>query len=994
MLGIALFCSVGAKAQTMPQVTLSGSPDAITPVIFTAGSSENVAYLYATDVAAFCGTELNLFLPEGVSIIKKANSTLTKDDEGENIHTVQYSNKGAEGWKLLIYSSELIKFNGNKGALAKLTFSVSASFVGGIAKFKDGMFTDPKTIPDDSEVTIYETSNPSFGNIKFDDANVKALCVANWDTNSDGELSYDEAKAVTDLQDAFSNNTTITSFNELQYFTGLAEICDSAFYSCRSLTSITIPNSVTTIGNYAFCDCVSLTSITIPKSVTTIGDFAFYCCTSLTSITIPNSVTTIGDDAFCTCASLTSITIPNSVTTIGDHAFAVCVSLANIYVEDGNTNYDSRMNCNAIIETATNTLIAGCKNTIIPNSVTAIGNSAFNSCVFLTSITIPKSVTSIGAGAFIRCKSLRDVYVEWNTPLSVNVLFYETPIDSATLHVPVGTKALYKAAEVWKDFGTIVDDVTSGNIEFADANVKALCVANWDTNSDGELSYDEAMAVTSLGEVFFANNNITSFNELQNFTGLSEIGDNAFSYCSSLTGITIPNSVTKIGDFAFSECSGLTNLTIPNSVTSIGSNTFWCCRGLMNMTIPNSVTEIGSYAFAGCSGLNSVTISNCVTAIGEHTFDGCSNLTNVTIPNSVTLIGEEAFSHCSSLTNIDIPNSVTGIGGYAFDYCSSLASVTIPNSVTWIGNEAFRYCDSLKHVYVDWDTPLGAFNHLLQASIFGRFYSIQDATLHVPVYTKRKYAAATVWEDFGRIISFNDVNMDGQLTVADVTGVKNFILDLNTSGLWAEAADVNEDSKYLVDDLKDEVDLVLMGLTLAKDENNAKGDMNWANIVFAKSDDGELVVCTNDVNRYVGIQFDLMLPDDVELINTRTGKGAAGYAVRSQKLDNGMTRVIAYAMNTNTINDTEVLRLKFRSTDGSKDKVCDVTLHEISLSTPNALAVGSRDIDATVTLNDATGINSIYGDSNADAIYNMQGQKLVKAQRGINLTNGKKFIKR
>ncbi len=264
----------------------------------------------------------------------------------------------------------------------------------------------------------------------------------------------------------------------------------------------------------------------------------------------------------------------------------------------------------------------------------------------------------------------------------------------------------------------------------------------------------------------------------------------------------------------------------------------------------------------------------------------------------------------------------------------------------------------------------------------------------MPVYTKRKYAAAEVWEAFGRIISFNDVNMDGQLTVADVTGVKNFILDLNTDSLWAEAADVNEDSKYLVDDLKDEVDLVLMDLTLAKDENNAKGEMNWANIVFAKSDDGELVVCTNDINRYVGIQFDLMLPDDVELINTRTGKGAAGYAVRSQKLDNGMTRVIAYAMNTNTINDTEVLRLKFRSTDGSKDKVCDVTLHEISLSTPNALAVGSSDVDATVTLNEATGINSIYGDSDADAIYNMQGQKLVKAQRGINLTNGKKFIKR
>lgn len=240
-----------------------------------------------------------------------------------------------------------------------------------------------------------------------------------------------------------SSNTLIAGCKNTIIPNSVTSIGSYAFDNCSSLTSITIPNSVTTIGNYAFYRCSGLTSITIPNSVTSISSYAFQNCSGLTSITIPNSVTSIGWSAFNGCSGLTSINIPNSVTSIGGSAFEGCSDLTSIKVESGNQYYDSRDNCNAIIETNTNTIVVGCKNTIIPNSVTSIGYSAFYKCSGLTSITIPNNVTSISGRAFDGCSGLTSIVSQINNPFEIiENVFPSNIYSTATLTVPFGTIAV------------------------------------------------------------------------------------------------------------------------------------------------------------------------------------------------------------------------------------------------------------------------------------------------------------------------------------------------------------------------------------------------------------------------------------------------------------------------------------------------------------------------------------------------------------------------
>ena len=295
-----------------------------------------------------------------------------------------------------------------------------------------------------------------------------------------------------------------TGLNDITIPDSVTSIGGVSFLNCTGLTNITLSNSITRIENYTFSNCTNLTNITIPESVTSIGQYAFKNCTGLTNITIPQNVTMIWTYAFSGCTGLTSVNIPKNITSISGESFNGCKNLINIQVDEENTKYDSRNNCNAIIDTENNELVFGCKTTVIPENVTSIGNSAFSGCTGLTSINIPENVTSIGSSAFSGCTGLTSI----NIPENV------TSIGSSAFSGCTGLTSI-----------NIPENVTS--IE---------------------------------NSTFQSCTGLISINIPQNVTN---IGWRAFSYCYSLRTITIPESVTSLDELAFYECTSLETINVP-----------------------------------------------------------------------------------------------------------------------------------------------------------------------------------------------------------------------------------------------------------------------------------------------------------------------------------------------------------------------------------------------------------------------------------------------
>jgi hypothetical protein len=397
--------------------------------------------------------------------------------------------------------------------------------------------------------------------------------------------------------------TTVTLKNGTLRVSGKGAMSGNGFPPCpwrgdTSITNLIIEDGVTYVGKHAFYELKSLKAVTIPKSVTSIGDCAFSRC-GFMSITIPSSVKSIGEEAFESCGNLTSITIPGSVKTISKKAFSGCIALESVIIQRGVETIDEK--AFDLCESLT--------SVIIPSSVKTIGDRAFwiDSCR-VTSITIPESVKYIGDYAF----------VGWNRITSIT-------IPEGVEHI--GDGAFYGWDRITSV--TIPASVTSCNRAFGGTGLISINVHPNNTVyiSVGDVLFNKAQNIL----IRYPRGKQGSYTIPKNVT---IIGDGAFAGCKKLTSIMIPNSVTTIGDGAFAG-SSLTSIMIPGSVTDIGKGTFKKCILLTSIEIPGSVKTIGEQAFAGCEGLKSIVIPGSVTAIGAAPFEYCTELTSVTSLNPV-----------------------------------------------------------------------------------------------------------------------------------------------------------------------------------------------------------------------------------------------------------------------------------------------------------------------------------------------------------------------
>ena len=556
--------------------------------------------------------------------------------------------------------------------------------------------------------------------------------------NCSGLISINISNSVTSIGEyAFYFCSSLTS---IRFPDGLISIGDYAFYSCGSLTSINIPNSVNSIGDYAFGSCDGLIRISLPNELTSIGDYLFYNCTDLTSIIIPNSVTKIGDYAFyrCKCLTtinipenvisighysfgecekLTSISIPESVTIIRNSSFSGCIGIENIKVDEYNNVFDTREDCNAIIETKNNKLIYGCKQTVIPHSVTSIGSCAFEECKNLTSIAIPNSVTLIDEAAFRGCSGLTSISIPDSITSIGDYAFYGcsgltsisipngvASIGNYTFYLCSGLKSINMPNSVAKigsyAFGyctgltsiSIPEKVTSINVS-AFSYCKGLEIIIVDEKNTVYDSRENCNAIIKSE----TNELIYGCKATVIPDSVVSIGDYAFYECSGLTSISIPNSVISIGNSAFRNCSDLTSISMSDGVTSIGASAFSGCSGLISINIPDSVTNIGDSAFSSCGDLTSISIPDSVTNIGSNAFSYCGNLTSVVMSKNVTSIQHHTFNCCENLTNIEFSESIKSIDSYAFGYCSKLLITNFPESLKTITDTAFNGCTKLKN---------------------------------------------------------------------------------------------------------------------------------------------------------------------------------------------------------------------------------------------------------------------------------------------------------
>lgn len=554
-------------------------------------------------------------------------------------------------------------------------------------------------------------------------------------------------------------------------------------------------SSENTIGSYFFNN-PNLSTVYLPNTITTIGESAFYGFSSLTNITIPNTVEKIGISAFSGCTGLTSITIPNSVTSIGESAFGGCVNLKKLDMEGPNPksisigtrtfyscpleeitlgrnlSYDFDMDdyYTESLRKSPFSRKSTLKSVVIEPSVTFLGIFLFYDCTGITEITIPNSVTKIGIEAFSGCTSLKKLILEsGNEALELKGIklpyspsthtFDGCPLEEIflgrTLNYDDEYGAVFERMETLKLL-TISDNVTQiANNEFFRTSIECLTIPE----SVEKIGYGAFGRCEKLKKIIFEDGQ----------TELSLNGGMTFSECpletlylgrnlnyyfsdsapfkrnTTLQMLIIGNLVHVICQDAFSGCINLKSVEMSNSVSTIEKGAFQDCKELSSFTFPQSLTNIFERTFSGCTKLQSVDLPNSVTTIGDKAFMDCVNLCSVSMPNTLSEIGNGAFDGCAALKSVDLPNTLISIGNSAFGGCMSLTSITLPSSIHEIGASAFDGCVALTEVNSLNTTPPTIQENTFDENTYGK------AILNVPFGCKTIYWLHPYWENFSNI---------------------------------------------------------------------------------------------------------------------------------------------------------------------------------------------------------------------------------------------------
>ena len=551
---------------------------------------------------------------------------------------------------------------------------------------------------------------------------------------------------------------TVTN-NGTEY--SVTKIGEYAFQG-SAVTSVYMPESITSIGTSAFSGCQNLESVALPESLTTLGYSAFKACKLLKTIKIPSGVRAIPSSCFDGCSSLESVTIPEGVTTIGDYAFGYCnlnaltlpESLEKIggYAFTGNKSLKS-VNIPAKVKTIETEAFNSCglTNLVIPEGVQTIGYYTFgrNS---LQNLTLPSTVTSIGGSAFGNNNNLQSIICNAVTPPTLDGDAFSIGI-TPSIKVPMASIAAYRKAYGWKDFsnyysGEVVADGITYHIDENGAMVAVAETALTEANilSTVEFEGNQYPVIKINEKVFSGNTNLTAVTLPE---GLVEIGEYAFSGCQNLESVALPESLTTLGDYAFSSCKLLKTIKIPSGVTAIPSCCFRECSSLESVTIPEGVTDIGGAAFSGCN-LKALTLPESLVTIEIYAFEDNRSLKSVNIPAKVKTIETQAFYGCG-LTDLVIPEGVQTIGSHAFS-SNSLKNLTLPSTITSIGESTFRYNYGLQSITCNAATPptLGD----------DAFYGCNIQEVKVPLASIAAYRKVYGWKNYSNYYGGEEI-VDG-----------------------------------------------------------------------------------------------------------------------------------------------------------------------------------------------------------------------------------------